>query len=85
MVFSGHTHGGQIGLLSLGLNATVMCLIGSPDHGLWRHGRNRLYAHRGQGFRSLSCNWVLRVGVPNELSLVALRPNPGQVNQAERE
>eukprot|EP00906_Rhabdomonas_costata_P003929 RCo005907 len=114
VVLSGHTHGGQIGLVSWGLRPTLIGLLhgllchpaveaasctsptlssapppldpssagprvtkkgfalSSPDHGLWRHGLNRLYVHRGQGFRSFSENFVLRVGVPNELSLLCL-------------
>ena len=71
LVLGGHTHGGQVGLLSLGLNATVVGLVtGHPDHSLWGHGTNRLWAHRGQGFRSFSCSWVPRLGVPPEYSVL---------------
>ena len=47
-------HGGQIGLLSLGLQWTLLRtfrpLTGlAPDHGLWGHGTVRGYAHRGTG------------------------------------
>eukprot|EP01060_Flectonema_neradi_P032970 TRINITY_DN538_c1_g2_i1.p1 TRINITY_DN538_c1_g2~~TRINITY_DN538_c1_g2_i1.p1 ORF type:complete len:459 (+),score=34.51 TRINITY_DN538_c1_g2_i1:299-1675(+) len=68
---SGHTHGGQVGLVSLGLNPTLVgVMTGHPDHSLWAAERNRLHVHRGQGFRSLSCTWVPRLGVPPEYSVL---------------
>eukprot|EP00668_Euglena_longa_P012014 GGOE01014438.1.p1 GENE.GGOE01014438.1~~GGOE01014438.1.p1 ORF type:complete len:473 (+),score=106.24 GGOE01014438.1:42-1460(+) len=70
LVLSGHTHGGHIGFLSCGSHATLVGRTRVPDHGVWRHGSNTLYVNRGQGFRSLICSFVLRVGVPNELSLL---------------
>jgi predicted MPP superfamily phosphohydrolase len=67
LVLSGHTHGGQVGLLSLGLPHTfVSALKVMPDHGLWARGTNRLYVHRGTGHYG----FPLRVGVPAEESLV---------------
>lgn len=67
LVFSGHTHGGQLGLLSLGLAWTFVSLFTSiPDHGLWARGRDRLYVHRGTGVYG----FPLRVGVPAEESLL---------------
>jgi hypothetical protein len=67
LVLSGHTHGGQLGLLTLGLPTTFVSLVSSiPDHGLWARGRNRLYVHRGTGVYG----FPLRVGVPAEESLV---------------
>lgn len=67
LVLSGHTHGGQVGLLSLGLPHTlVSALTKIPDHGYWAHGKNRLYVHRGTGHYG----FPLRVGVPAEESLV---------------
>lgn len=69
LVFSGHTHGGQIGLLSLGLPQTIVGLV-SPDHGLWAKGMNRLYVHRGQGSRFLFANFLVRLGVPTENSIL---------------
>jgi len=69
MVFSGHTHGGQVGLLSLGLSWTfVSGLTSMPDHGLWSRGRDRLYVHRGTGHYG----FPLRLGVPAEESLIRL-------------
>lgn len=67
LVLSGHTHGGQLGLLRLGLPHTVVSALGKmPDHGLWARGRDRLYVHRG------TCHYgfPLRLGVPAEESVL---------------
>jgi predicted MPP superfamily phosphohydrolase len=67
LVLSGHTHGGQLGLVSLGLPHTVLrLLVDIPDHGLWARGRDRLYVHRGTGHYG----FPLRLGVPAEESVV---------------
>ncbi len=67
LVLSGHTHGGQLGLLSLGLQTTVLRGITKlPDHGPWAKGRNRLYVHRAQGHYG----YPIRLGVPAEQSLM---------------
>ena len=67
LVLSGHTHGGQVGLLSLGLKATFVSLATSiPDHGPWAKGRNRMYVHRAQGLYG----FPIRLGVPAEESLM---------------
>ena len=67
LVLSGHTHGGQLGLLVLGLPHTfVSAFTQIPDHGLWALGTNRLYVHRGTGHYG----FPLRVGVPGEESLI---------------
>jgi hypothetical protein len=68
LTLSGHTHGGQIGLVSLGLDWTVLSRSRWPDHGLFGHGPSRLYVHRGTGFYG----FPLRVGVPGEASLMEL-------------
>jgi uncharacterized protein len=69
LVFSGHTHGGQVGLVSLGLPHTVLSLATKiPDHGLWARGRDRLYVHRTTGHYG----FPLRLGVPAEQSLLRL-------------
>ncbi|HTY17140.1 MAG TPA: metallophosphoesterase [Myxococcota bacterium] len=70
LTLSGHTHGGQIGLVSLGLDWTVLARSRWPDHGLFGHGPNRLYVHRGTGFYG----FPLRIGVPGEASLLELVP-----------
>ncbi|MEZ4299460.1 MAG: metallophosphoesterase [Polyangiaceae bacterium] len=69
LVLAGHTHGGQLGLLVLGLPHTfVSAFTQIPDHGLWALGRNRLYVHRGTGHYG----FPLRVGVPGEESLLRI-------------
>jgi uncharacterized protein len=67
LVLSGHTHGGQIGLVSLGLPWTLLrVFVKAPDHGLWARGPDRLYVHRGTGHYG----FPLRIGVPAENSLL---------------
>ncbi len=68
LVLSGHTHGGQVGLVSLGLDWTVLSRSRWPDHGLFARGANRLYVHRGTGFYG----FPLRVGVPGEASVLEI-------------
>lgn len=64
LTLSGHTHGGQLGLVSFGFDWTVLRRTPFPDHGLFGHGANRLYVHRGTGFYG----FPLRIGVPGEAS-----------------
>ncbi len=68
LVLSGHTHGGQVGLLSLGSSWTFLRLFGIkiPDHGFWARGRDRMYVHRGTGHYG----FPLRLGVPSEESVL---------------
>ncbi len=67
LVLSGHTHGGHVGLQSLGAYWTVVNAIAKiPDHGLWGHGTNRLWVHRGTGHYG----FPLRLGVSGEQSLL---------------
>lgn len=68
LVLSGHTHGGQVGLVSLGLDWTVLARSRWPDQGLFARGASRLYVHRGTGFYG----FPLRVGVPAEHSLLEI-------------
>lgn len=70
LVLSGHTHGGQVGLLSLGIPWTFLRMFGItiPDHGFWARGRDRMYVHRGNGHYG----FPLRVGVPAEESLLRI-------------
>lgn len=75
IVFSGHTHGGQVGLISLGLRWTVLRTLSTiPDHGLWARGSDLLYIHRGTGHYG----FPLRLGVPAEESLVRLHVERSQ-------
>jgi predicted MPP superfamily phosphohydrolase len=67
LVLAGHTHGGQLGLVSLGGDWTALRLfVDMPDHGLWARGPDRLYVHRGTGHYG----FPLRLGVPAEESLL---------------
>jgi len=66
LVLSGHVHGGQIGLLSLGTGLTILAGSKFPDFGLWGRGALRLYAHRGTG----TFGFPLRIGVPGEESVL---------------
>jgi uncharacterized protein len=69
LALSGHTHGGQVGLVSLGLPYTMMrAFVKMPDHGLWARGTDRLYVHRGTGHYG----FPLRLGVPAEESVLAV-------------
>lgn len=71
LVLSGHTHGGQVGLLSFGLPHTLLALFSRiPDHGLWARGLDRLYVHRGTGHYG----FPLRLGVPSEESVLCVHP-----------
>ena len=75
LVLSGHTHGGQVGLLSLGLSWTFLRLFGDkiPDHGFWARGTDRMYIHRGTGHYG----FPLRLGVPAEESVVRVHRYSG--------
>lgn len=68
LTLSGHTHGGQVGLVSLGFDWTVLRGSRWPDHGLFARGTSRLYVHRGTGFYG----FPLRIGVPGEASVLEL-------------
>ena len=70
LVLSGHTHGGQVGLVSLGFDWTVLARSRWPDQGLFARGRSRLYVHRGTGFYG----FPLRIGVPAEFSVLEISP-----------
>jgi predicted MPP superfamily phosphohydrolase len=74
LVLSGHTHGGQVGLLSLGLSWTFLRIFGIkiPDHGFWARGRDRMYVHRGTGHYG----FPLRIGVPSEESVLHVHREP---------
>ncbi len=69
LVLSGHTHGGHVGLVSLGSAWTVAGWVAKmPDHGLWGSGTSRLYVHRGTGHYG----FPLRLGVPGERSVLSV-------------
>jgi predicted MPP superfamily phosphohydrolase len=63
LVLAGHTHGGQVGLVSFGHPLTAVSATSSvPDHGFWARGPDRLYVHRASGHYG----FPLRMGVPGE-------------------
>jgi len=69
LVLSGHTHGGQLGLVSLGMQSTAVSLFTrSPDHGFWAQHKSRLWVHRGTGHYG----FPVRLGVPAEESLLRI-------------
>ena len=68
LVLSGHTHGGQVGLVSLGFDWTALSASRWPDQGLFEKGTSRLYVHRGTGFYG----FPLRIGVPAEHSVLEI-------------
>jgi predicted MPP superfamily phosphohydrolase len=69
LVLSGHTHGGQVGLVDLGIPVTMVSIFTSiPDFGPWAKGRNRLYVNRGLGHYG----YPLRIGVSAEEPLIRL-------------
>lgn len=70
LVLSGHTHGGQVGLVSLGIDWTVLSRTRWPDQGLFARGGSRLYVHRGTGFYG----FPMRIGVPAEFSVLEISP-----------
>lgn len=72
LTLSGHTHGGQVGLVGMGMNWTVLSRSRWPDHGLFAKGAGRLYVHRGTGFYG----FPLRIGVPGEASVLEIVPHP---------
>lgn len=74
LTLSGHTHGGQLGTVSFGFDWTVLKRTAWPDHGLFGHGTNRLYVHRGTGFYG----FPLRIGVPGEASRLEVFLGRGQ-------
>ncbi len=79
LALSGHTHGGQVGLVSFGIPLSVISLFSKlPDHGFWGKAHSRLYVHRGTG----QYGFPLRMGVPAEESLVrVLLPEPVELDE----
>ena len=73
LVLSGHTHGGHLGLVSLGLQWTsIGGFLRIPDHGLWSRGTTHMYVHRANGHYG----FPLRIGVPAEESVLRLLVAP---------
>jgi predicted MPP superfamily phosphohydrolase len=74
LVFSGHTHGGHVGL-QLGRDhaLTVVGLWGIPDQGIFRRQDMYMFVTRCVGFYG----YPMRLGIPPEIALLTLRaPKP---------
>jgi predicted MPP superfamily phosphohydrolase len=68
LVISGHTHGGQVSIPGLPLNAAR--LYTPYICGQYRHGSSLLYVSAGIGTVAVP----VRLGVPPEVNLITLRP-----------
>lgn len=70
LVFSGHTHGGQVGI-QLGQDhaLTVVGLVGIPDQGVFHRKDMTLFITRCVGFYG----YPMRLGIPPEIALLTLR------------
>ncbi|KAF0978165.1 hypothetical protein FDP41_002680 [Naegleria fowleri] len=80
IIFSGHLHGGQIGLgrwtfvkifyhlLKKLKREKRIFKVFPPDQGLYGRGKLRIYSHRGTGLYG----YPLRLGIPSEQSLIHL-------------
>ncbi len=74
LTLSGHTHGGHVGLWSLGLPWTAVGLLARiPDHGPWVGPAGALYVHRATGHYG----FPLRLGVPAEESVMHVHFSTG--------
>jgi predicted MPP superfamily phosphohydrolase len=70
LVFSGHTHGGHIGVqLGPERALTIVGLAGIPDQGVFHRGDMRLFVTRCVGFYG----YPMRVGIPPEIAMLTLR------------
>eukprot|EP00771_Trimastix_marina_P000491 gnl/Trimastix_PCT/1510.p1 GENE.gnl/Trimastix_PCT/1510~~gnl/Trimastix_PCT/1510.p1 ORF type:complete len:548 (+),score=138.90 gnl/Trimastix_PCT/1510:59-1702(+) len=61
VMFSGHTHGGQISLQVFGVPGSLIGLV-IPDRGPFAYGSNLMYVHGCTGFYG----FPLRIGTPSE-------------------
>ncbi len=70
LMFSGHTHGGQIVLLDLlGMKVTPAALVSPYISGRYKLGESRMYVSRGIGTVGLP----IRVNCPPEITLFTLK------------
>lgn len=69
LVFSGHTHGGHIGVqLGPDQALSVVGLVGLRDQGFFERGDMRLYVTRCVGFYG----YPMRIGIPPEIAILTL-------------
>lgn len=72
---SGHTHGGQIGLVRLHPSLSLYRLISPFVAGLYRQNKSLLYVNRGVG----TVQPLIRIGAPPEVTVLTLRAgDPGE-------
>ncbi len=70
LVFSGHTHGGHVGVqLSPSSAVTVVGMMGIPDQGIFERGDMKMYVTRCVGFYG----YPIRLGIPPEIAVLTLR------------
>lgn len=73
LTFSGHLHGGQIGIAWRRLHFSALTLLCMRDYGLFKENGRTLYVSRGAGFYG----FPVRVGIPNEVLYCELLPEKG--------
>lgn len=79
LTFSGHLHGGQIGIEGRGFHISVLTPFRMRDAGTFTRKGRTLYVSRGAGFYG----FPVRLGISNELTLCELLP-PGGWNLSGR-
>ena len=68
-MFSGHTHGGQIGIELFGQELTPARLVYKEYAGLYKAKGQYLYVNRGVG----TVGPPVRIGIEPEITLITLR------------
>ena len=73
LTLSGHTHGGQVGILLPGLKLSPASLFYPAWSGLYGENNNYLYVNRGLGI----VGFPARIGMPPEITIIRLlSPSP---------
>jgi len=68
LTLSGHTHGGQVGILLPGLKLSPASSLYPAWNGLYLHQNNYLYVNRGLG----TVGFPARIGMPPEITLIRI-------------
>ncbi len=68
LTLSGHTHGGQIGILLPGLKLSPASTLYPAWSGLYEHQNNYLYVNRGLG----TVGFPARIGMPPEITVIRI-------------
>jgi predicted MPP superfamily phosphohydrolase len=70
LVFSGHTHGGHVGVqFAQNTAVTMVGLVGIPDQGIFARQDMRMYVTRCVGFYG----YPMRLGIAPEVAILTLR------------